>query len=133
MKRFQAFHDCLVGVDRQETTVLLEGPPQLSRVMGGPYLSESVQREGFEPMRGSPGLYRATIACRWDRGSLALVHAGEDPAVEVTARDAEMEGVETLAIDRCDVVFEYAPARGNLRARLTRVLRRLQTRVHQAW
>jgi hypothetical protein len=131
MKRFQAFHDCIVGVDRHGATVLVEGPPKLYRVMGGPYLSESFQREGFNPMRGRPGLYCATIECRWDRGSFARVLAGEDPAVELTARDVEAEGFESLAIVRCDVVFGYAPARGSLRAQLSRALRRVRTRVLQ--
>ena len=49
---------------------------------------------GSNPMHGRPGLYRATIDCRWDRGSLARVLAGEDPAVELTARDVETEGFE---------------------------------------
>jgi hypothetical protein len=132
MKRFQAFHHCIVGVDRKGTTVLVEGPPTLYRIMGGPYLSESARREGFDPMRGRPGLYRATIECRWDRGSLARVHAGEDPAVELTARNVEVEGFETLAIARCNVVFGYAPACGSLRAQLIQVLRLFQTRVQQA-
>jgi hypothetical protein len=131
MKRFQAFHNCIVGVDHQGTTVLVQGPPRLYRVLCGPYLPESCQREGFDRMRGRPGLYRATIECRWDRGSFARVLAGEDPAVELTGLDVEAEGFESLAIDRCDVVFGYASARGSLRAQLSRALRRVRTRVLQ--
>jgi hypothetical protein len=132
MMRFQVFHHCVIGIDSHGTAVLVEGPLKLYRVMGGPYLSESSQHEGFDPMHGTPGLYRATIECRWRRGSFARVHAGEDPAVELTARDVEAEGFESLAIDRCDVVLGYAPARGSLTAQLSRALRRVRTRVLQS-
>lgn len=93
MKRFQAFHDCVIGVDRDGTAVLLEGPPKLYRVMGSPYLEESCQREGFDPMHGRPGLYRATIDCRWDRGSMAGVLAGEDPRRRVDGPGGGSGGV----------------------------------------
>jgi hypothetical protein len=131
MKRVHTFHDCVIGVDRDGTTVLVQGPPKLYRVICGPYLPESCQREGFDWMRGRAGLYCATIDCRWDRGSFARVLAGEDPAVELTAREMEAEGVESLASDRCDVVFGYATAHGGLRAQFSRALRRLRTRVLQ--
>jgi hypothetical protein len=132
MMRFQAFHDCVIGVDCDGTTVLVQGPPKFYRVMCGSYLPESCQREGFDRMRGRAGLYRTTIGCRWDWGSFARVLAGEDPAVELTARDVEVEGFESLAMHHCDVAFGYAPVCGSLRAQLTRVLRLFQTRVHQA-
>jgi hypothetical protein len=131
MKRFRTFHHCIIGIDSDGTAVLLEGPPTLYRVMGGPYLDERCQRDGFDPMRGRPGLYRATIDCRWDQGSMARVLAVEPPAAELTARDVEAEGFESLATDRCEVVFGYAPSRGGMTAPLSRALRRVWTRVLQ--
>jgi hypothetical protein len=130
MKKFQEFSDCVIGVDSNGVTVLVEGPPTLYRVMGGPYLGERCQREGFESMRGSPGLYRATIACRWVRGSLARVLAGDDPAVDLIARDVRKKSFESLAYDRCDAVFGYPIENGGWIVQLSRVLRRLRTRLH---
>lgn len=131
MQRFQAFHDCVIGVDHQGTTFLVQGPPRLYRVLCGPTLPKKCQREGFDRMRGRAGLYRATIDCRWDRGSFARVLAGEEPTVELTARDVEVAGFESLAMHHFEVVFGYATARGGLRAQCSRALRRLRTRVLQ--
>jgi hypothetical protein len=130
MKKFQEFSDCVIGVDSNGVTVLVEGPPKLYRVMGGPYLEESCLREGFESIRGRPGLYRATIACRWVRGSLARVLAGDNPAVELTARDVRQKSFESLSYDRCDAVFGLPREHGGSMAQLSRVLRRLRTRLH---
>jgi hypothetical protein len=131
MKRFQAFHDCVIGIDHQGNTFLVQGPPKLYRVLCGPCLPESCQREGFDRMRGRASLYRATIICRWHRGSFAGVLAGEEPAVELIARDVEVAEFEGLANHRFEVVFGYATTRGGLRAQFSRGLRRLRTRVLQ--
>ena len=132
MRRGRAFHHGLVGVDRHGTMVLMEGPPQLYRVMAGPYLEERDQREGFDRRRGRPGLSRATIDCRWRPGAGARVHAGQDPAIALRARKVEAEGCERWAMAHGEVVLGYAPAGGGLRAQLTRGLRRLQARVQDA-
>jgi hypothetical protein len=129
MQKFQVFHNCVLGVDSDGTAVLVVAPPKLYRLLGGPYLSKDCQRAGFDSMRGRPGLYRATIECRWEPSSRARVHDGEDAVVALTARELEAEAFESLAIARCDVVMGYAPAHQGLTALLAQVGRRVWTQV----
>jgi len=122
---------CVIGVADTGTPFLLEGPSWLYGLVGGPFLRDRSRSDRFGGMPGRPGLYQATIECRWEPAWAARVPGNEDHAFVFVASEVEPISVFDLALDRYGRVAGFAWVFSPLAAGLARVLHRLRTLLRQ--